>query len=39
MVLSLLRVVQHSYHPHTAVLVEGEDGIWQLIHSGRTRAR
>jgi high affinity sulfate transporter 1 len=31
MVLSLLRVVRHSYHPHTAVLVEGEDNIWQLI--------
>jgi MFS superfamily sulfate permease-like transporter len=31
MVLSLLRVVRHSYHPHTAVLVKGEDGIWQLI--------
>ncbi len=31
MVLSLLRVVRHSYHPHTAVLVKGEDEIWQLI--------
>jgi MFS superfamily sulfate permease-like transporter len=31
MVLSLLRVVRHSYQPHTAVLVEGETGIWQLI--------
>ena len=31
MVLSLLRVVRHSYQPHTAVLVPGEDGIWQLI--------
>jgi SulP family sulfate permease len=30
MVLSLLRVVRHSYHPHTAVLVEGEKGMWQL---------
>lgn len=30
MVLSLLRVVRHSYHPHTAVLVKGDDGIWQL---------
>jgi MFS superfamily sulfate permease-like transporter len=31
MVLSLLRVVRHSYRPHTAVLVEDESGIWQLI--------
>jgi len=31
MVLSLLRVVRHSYRPHTAVLVESEDDIWQLI--------
>ncbi len=31
MVLSLLRVVRHSYHPHTAVLVEGEDGTWRQI--------
>lgn len=31
MVLSLLRVVRHSYRPHTAVLVEGEDSIWKLI--------
>ena len=30
MVLSLLRIVQHSYHPHTAVLVRGEDGLWTL---------
>lgn len=30
MVLSLLRIVRHSYHPHTAVLVQGEGGIWQL---------
>jgi SulP family sulfate permease len=30
MVLSLLRIVRHSYHPHTAVLVESENGIWQL---------
>jgi MFS superfamily sulfate permease-like transporter len=30
MVLSLLRVVRHSYHPHTAVLVETESGIWRL---------
>jgi high affinity sulfate transporter 1 len=31
MVLSLLRVVRHSYQPHTAVLVQGQDAIWQLI--------
>ena len=30
MVLSLLRVVRHSYRPHTAVLVQGEGGTWQL---------
>ncbi len=30
MVMSLLRIVQHVYHPHTAVLVGGEGGIWQL---------
>jgi high affinity sulfate transporter 1 len=30
MVLSLLRIVNHSYHPHTAVLTRGESGLWQL---------
>jgi MFS superfamily sulfate permease-like transporter len=30
MVLSLLRIVRHSYRPHTAVLVEGSSGIWRL---------
>ena len=30
MVMSLLRIVQHSYHPHTAVLVEGPEGLFQL---------
>jgi MFS superfamily sulfate permease-like transporter len=30
MVLSLLRVVRHSYHPHTAVLKQDAGGIWQL---------
>ena len=30
MVLSLLRIVRYSYHPHTAVLVESESGIWRL---------
>jgi SulP family sulfate permease len=31
MVLSLLRIVGHSYRPHTAVLVPGESGLWRLI--------
>jgi sulfate permease, SulP family len=31
MVLSLLRIVGHSYRPHTAVLVPGEAGLWRLI--------
>jgi SulP family sulfate permease len=31
MVLSLLRIVGHSYRPHTAVLVRGEAGLWRLI--------
>jgi sulfate permease, SulP family len=31
MVVSLLRIVRHSYHPHTAVLVEDEKGIWRMI--------
>jgi len=30
MVLSLLRIVKHSYHPHTAVLEKGPQGLWQL---------
>jgi MFS superfamily sulfate permease-like transporter len=30
MVLSLLRIVRHSYRPHTAVLVQNPGGIWQL---------
>jgi len=30
MVLSLLRVVQHSYRPHTAVLVQDKGGVWRL---------
>jgi sulfate permease, SulP family len=30
MVLSLLRIVRHSYQPHTGVLVKGEGEIWQL---------
>jgi sulfate permease, SulP family len=30
MILSLLRIVQHSYHPHTGVMTLNERGIWQL---------
>jgi high affinity sulfate transporter 1 len=30
MVMSLLRIVRHSYQPHTAVLVKGEGEIWRL---------
>jgi sulfate permease, SulP family len=30
MILSLLRVVQHSYHPHTGVMVLNEGGTWDL---------
>jgi sulfate permease, SulP family len=30
MVLSLLRIVHHSYHPHTAVLTQDQAGSWQL---------
>ena len=30
MVLSLLRIVRHSYRPHTSVLVAGESGTWEL---------
>ena len=31
MVVSLLRVVQHSYHPHTGVLIADASGIWKLV--------
>jgi sulfate permease, SulP family len=31
MVLSLLRIVRHSYRPHTGVLVVAEGGAWRLI--------
>jgi sulfate permease, SulP family len=31
MVLSLLRIMAHSYRPHTAVLIQGPAGLWQLI--------
>jgi sulfate permease, SulP family len=30
MLLSLLRVVKHSYHPHTGVMVLNDDGTWKL---------
>jgi MFS superfamily sulfate permease-like transporter len=29
MALSLLRIVNHSYHPHTAILVRDEKGEWR----------
>jgi len=31
MVVSLLRVVQHSYHPHSGVLVADAGGVWKLV--------
>jgi len=31
MILSLLRVVSHSYHPHTGVMVPNIIGTWDLI--------
>ena len=30
MILSLFRIVQHSYHPHTGVMVLNDDGTWNL---------
>ena len=30
MILSLLRIVHHSYRPHTAVLEETHSGFWRL---------
>ena len=30
MALSLLRIVRHTYQPHTAVLKQDPNGIWQL---------
>lgn len=35
MVLSLLRVVGHSYHPHTGVMVPGVGGYWKLLPAVR----
>jgi SulP family sulfate permease len=34
MVVSLLRVVQHSYHPHSGVLIEDGSGSWKLVPVG-----
>ena len=31
MVVSLLRVVRHDYHPHSGVLVANPDGSWKLV--------
>jgi SulP family sulfate permease len=31
MVLSLLRIVRHSYHPHTGVLAVSQHDVWQLV--------
>jgi SulP family sulfate permease len=31
MVMSLLRIVHHSYHPRSGVLVADSDGTWKLI--------
>ncbi len=38
MVLSLLRIVKHSYRPQTGVIVAGKDGAWELhpIASGES---
>jgi sulfate permease, SulP family len=30
MILSLFRIVQHNYHPHTGVMVLNENGTWNL---------
>ncbi len=30
MILSLFRVVRHSYHPHTGVMIPNKDGSWNL---------
>jgi MFS superfamily sulfate permease-like transporter len=31
MVVSLLRIVQHSYHPHSGVLIADAGGTWKLV--------
>jgi sulfate permease, SulP family len=38
MVLSLLRIVRHSYRPHTGVLVIGERETWQSVRLFRGRS-
>jgi hypothetical protein len=45
MILSLLRIVRHSYHPHTAVLVNDEKGerltpttMQSILVTSRTRS-
>jgi hypothetical protein len=30
-IVSLLRIVRHSYRPHTGVLVRTETGVWQAL--------
>jgi sulfate permease, SulP family len=35
MVVSLMRVVRHGYHPHSGVLQANPDGTWKLIPVGR----
>ena len=34
MVVSLLRVIQHSYHPHSGVLVADGSGVWKMVPVG-----
>jgi sulfate permease, SulP family len=34
MVVSLLRVVQHSYHPHSGVLIADASGVWKMVPVG-----
>ncbi len=34
MVVSLLRIVQHSYHPHSGVLIADVNGAWKLVPAG-----
>jgi len=31
MVMSLLRIVQHSYHPRSGVMLSENDGTWKLV--------
>jgi sulfate permease, SulP family len=31
MILSLFRIVHHSYHPHTGVMVLNQAGLWDVI--------